>query len=105
MQTTLDASTLRIVFAGDILSTNVAALRTELLVTLGAHPEAKHVAADLTNSRTVDSQGINLLLALYRETERRQVGFRVENPSAEIRRLFDLLNLSGRFGLNPARRP
>lgn len=105
MQTILDASTLRIVFAGDILSTNVAALRAELLLALGAHPDAAAVVADLANARVVDSQGINLLLALYRETERRKVAFRVENPSAEIRRLFDLLNLAGRFGLNPARQP
>ncbi len=105
MQTLLEASTLRLVFAGDILSTNVAALRTELLATLGAHPAATHVTADLVNARTVDSQGINLLLALYRESERRKIGFRVENPSPEIRRLFDLLNLSGRFGLKPTKQP
>ncbi len=99
MQTQLADFVLRITFKGDLLSTNVATRRTELLVHLDNAPTATTVIADLSNAKVVDSQGLNLLIALLRETERRKLKFRVENPNPEIRRMFTLLNLNARFGL------
>lgn len=105
MQATLDTSTLRIAFAGDLLSTNVGSLRPKLLAALAENPTAQSVVADLARAGSVDSQGLNLLLSLFRETERRKIGFRVENPNPEVRRLLTLLNLATRFGLSPSLSP
>jgi anti-anti-sigma factor len=101
MQTQINDYTLRVTFPGDLLSTNVAALRTELLSHLDKEATATTIIADLSNAKVVDSQGLNLLIALLRESERRKLTFRVENPHPEIRRMFTLLNLNLRFGLVP----
>ena len=99
MQATLIATTLRVTFDGDLLSTNVEALRLEILAALTQHPSAQSVTVDLTHTRLVDSKGINLLIALYRETQNRKLVLRLENPTADVRRLLGLLNLGERFGL------
>jgi anti-anti-sigma factor len=99
MKIALTATTLKITFSGDLLSTNIDALRTEILAALTEHSSTQTVVADLSNARLVDSKGVNLLLALYRETQRRKIDFRAENPSADVRRLLALLNLQERFGL------
>ena len=102
MQATFTATTLRITFDGDLLSTNVEALRLKILAALAQHPSAQTVVADLTHTRLVDSKGINLLIALYREIQNRKLALRLENPTPEVRRLLGLLNLSERFGLSEA---
>jgi len=99
MQTSLTDTTLRITFDGDLLSTNVDSLRTELLAVLAQHPATRTIVTDLSHSRVVDSKGVNLLIALFRETQNRKIAFRVENPLPDVRRLLSLLNLNERFGL------
>lgn len=105
MQAIVVDSTLRVVFDGDLLSTNVAALRGELLAHLEKQSSVRSIVADIARARVVDSQGLNLLVALLREAERRQAAFRVENASDEVRRLLTLLNLSARFGIPPVSVP
>jgi anti-anti-sigma factor len=105
MQTQFQNNTLRLLFPGDILSTNVGEIRVALLGHLSAYPMAGAVIADLGLSNLIDSQGLNLLVALFRECERRQVSFRVENPVPDIQRLFTALKLAERFGLVPAVTP
>ena len=99
MQVTLTATTLRITFDGDLLSTNIDAQRTEILAAMAQNPSAQTIVADLTHSRQVDSKGVNLLIALYRETQNRKLSFRAENPTADVRRLLNLLKLNERFCL------
>ena len=99
MQALLTQTTLRLTFDGDLLSTNVDALRNEILAALAQHPGAQTIVANLSNCRLVDSKGVNLLIALYRESEHRKLAFMVENPTADVRRLLMLLNLTTRFGL------
>ena len=99
MQVTYTDTTLRVTFDGDLLSTNIDALRTEILAVLAQYPSTQTIVADLTHSRLVDSKGVNLLIALYRETQNRKFEFRVENPSPDVRRLLGLLKLNERFGL------
>jgi anti-anti-sigma factor len=101
MKTSFHASALCLEFEGDLLSTNIASLRTEILGILEAHPTAQSLVADIRAANKVDSQGLNLLVALLREAERRGIGFRVENANADIRRLITLLKLATRFGIEP----
>ena len=100
MQATFTANTLRITFDGDLISSNVDALRTQILFAMAQHPSAQTIVTDLINARMIDSKGINLLIALYRETQSRKISLIAENPTADIRRLLGLLKLSERFGLS-----
>jgi len=63
MQATLTDTTLRVTFDGDLLSTNIDALRTEILAAMAQYPSAQTIVADLTHARLVDSKGFNLLIA------------------------------------------
>jgi anti-anti-sigma factor len=100
MQSNLNNTTLRIVFDGDLLSTNVDSLRREIIAVIGSHPGTKAIAADLSNCRLVDSKGVNLLIALFRESQNRGWAFSAVNPTPDVRRLLALLNLTERFGLS-----
>lgn len=99
MHTELTDSTLRVIFDGDILSPQIATLRTQLLGHLDSSTGVTALVADLSASKIVNSQGLNLLIALLRETERRKWTFRVENSKPEIQRMFTLLNLNSRFDI------
>lgn len=101
MQTHLDQTTLRIVFDGDLLSTNVHALRPKILEALSAHSGATSVVGDLVNVGSIDSMGLNLLIALYQEAQARKLALRFENPSPDVLRVLSMLNLLPRFGLKP----
>jgi anti-anti-sigma factor len=102
MQATLSDQRLEFTFEGDLLSTNVASLRSALLAELERNPACTSVVANLARSRRVDSQGLNLLISLYRECERRKVSFSVSQPQPDVLRLFTYLKLTQRFGLAPA---
>ncbi len=99
MHSDLTDSTLRLLFDGDILSTEIATLRPLLLGCLDSSTGVSALVADLSASKIVDSQGLNLLMALLHETERRKWTFRVENADPDLRRLFTVLNLNSRFGI------
>lgn len=99
MNTTFNNETIRFTFDGDILSTNVQAIRPELIAGLDQYAGAKAVVVDLAACRIIDSMGLNLLIALYRESEKRKLTFRAENPCSDVTRLFSFLNLTERFGL------
>ncbi len=101
MKTTLNDGVIRFTFSGDILSTNVQEIRPKLISGLDQHPDAKMVVVDLAACRIIDSMGLNLLIALYRESEKRSLSFRAENPCGDVTRLFSFLNLTERFGLKP----
>ncbi len=103
MKYSIADSILRIEFESDLLSTNIASLRTELLAILEQHGgSVRGLVADIARADKIDSQGLNLLVALLRETERRNITFRVDKPNPDVRRMLMLLNLGERFGVGPA---
>jgi anti-anti-sigma factor len=77
----------------------VESLRKDILKSLDDAKACQSVIADLAKSQQVDSKGLNLLLAIYRETQHRKIGFRVENSCEDVRRIMTLLNLNERFGI------
>ena len=102
----MDASffdtTLIFTLEGDLISTNVVPVRAELIELLKKHPSATALVANFTRVGQVDSQGLNLLIGLYREAHLRQIPFRIENASPRVLRLFGLLHLNERFGISAA---
>ncbi len=101
MKITLNNGTLNIAIAGDILSTNVQQLRPLLIAGIDQNPDTTSVVVDLASCKTIDSVGLNLLIALYRECEKRKLKFRIINPSDKITQLLTFLNLTERFGIQP----
>lgn len=99
MHASLHDSSLLFTVAGDLLSTNVATVRADLLTALDRHTSATSVVVNLAAARTVDSQGLNLLISLLRECERRKLELRITEPQSQVHRLLSYLNLASRFGL------
>lgn len=102
MDTTFSDTTLSFTFDGDLISTTVVPVRAELIALLKAYPTATTLVANFPRVGQVDSQGLNLLIGLYREAQLRKIPFRIENASPSVRRLFGLLNLNERFGVTAA---
>ena len=94
-------STLVINFPHPILSTNVAELRTTLAKQFTDNPNCLGVEVNLEHCPTIDSSGLNRLAAVYRECIKREIPFKVTNPSQDIHRLLTILKLNERFGLPP----
>ena len=94
-------STLVINFPHPILSTNVAELRTLLAGKFTDNPDCSAVEVNLEGCPTIDSSGLNLLASLYRECIKREIPFKVTNPTNDIHRLLTFLKLNERFGLPP----
>jgi anti-anti-sigma factor len=87
------------VFEENLLSTNVQSLRKSLLEQLTAASQLQGVVADLSSVSQIDSQGLNLLVGLYRECQRRGVSVKATGASVDIVRLLGYVNLAGLFGL------
>lgn len=85
----------------DLLSTNVESLRQICRKALEEAPSANSLIIDLTGTGAVDSKGLNLLIGLYQESNRRTWSFKVQGASAEIRQLFSFVKLTERFGISP----
>ena len=64
--------------------------------------ESPDVVIDLEKAEIIDSEGINLIIGLYRECTSKGQNFKVINPTAENLRLFGILKLSRIFGLQTA---
>lgn len=69
---------------------------------LGECDDTPDVVIDIEKSEIIDSEGINLIIGLYRECTSKGRNFQVINPTAENLRLFGILKLSRIFGLQPA---
>ena len=73
----------------DLLSTSVNRILTEAQNVLEENSDASALILNLEHVKSVDSQGLNLLVGLYQESQGRGWTFRVENVSAPIQRLFN----------------
>ncbi|MGB0370033.1 MAG: STAS domain-containing protein [Opitutales bacterium] len=81
------------------VSSNILQTWKEWLAELSETPD---IVIDIEKCEIIDSEGINLIIGLYRECTSNSRNFQVTNPSAENLRLFGILKLSRIFGLQPA---
>ena len=101
MNSESSSNTLVISFPHPILSTNVTELRASLAEKFDSNPDCSAVEANIAGCPTIDSSGLNLLASLYRECIKREIPFKVTNPTPDIHRLLTFLKLNERFGLDP----
>jgi len=82
----------------NIVSTTVQELLEEFRKLFDKGVGSPTLRLDLGAVRIIDSQGLNLLIGLYRECERKEVALQVTNASEETRRLFRMFKLNQIFG-------
>jgi len=78
---------------GELNIYRAAELRLVLLAAISDSPAGLDI--DLSGVSEIDSAGVQLLLAARRDLKARGVPLRLVAPSAEVRQLFDLFDLSG----------
>jgi anti-sigma B factor antagonist len=64
-------------------------------------PEHRFVEIDLTNVKTIDSDGIGELMAIYKRVREREGNVRLLHPTPFVQRLFEILKLDGILELIP----
>ncbi len=83
----------------DLLSTSVDRLLSEWKGLLEKAENLGSISVDISKVNIIDSRGLNLLIGFYKECMKRQWSFRVVGCSKDIKRMFSLLKLSERFGI------
>jgi len=86
-----------LVVGGNILSTNVQAVRQRVLDILGeietGNPSWKHLHLDITAAQMIDSTGLNFLVAVSRHVKKRGVELKISVSSANIAKSFSFIRL------------
>lgn len=98
MKTSTEENQTFIHFEEDLLSTNVQELRSELKI-ICEKIEGSNLIIDLSKCKIIDSQGLNLLIGLYKEAVNKQCKFKVTGASTANLRLFSIFKLKERFGI------
>jgi len=95
----IENGTLTLSMQEDLLSSNVEVLRVACKEAIETASEVQNLFIDLSAIKVVDSKGLNLLIGLYQEANRRTWKFKVNGASSEIRQLFSFVKLAERFGV------
>jgi anti-anti-sigma factor len=89
-----ESRTLRLVFPGDVLSTNAGGLKEEAMRAIeGSAPGWDSLEADLSAARMVDSVGLNLLVTLIKAAQGRNKKTRIRSSSTHVRRALKFTRL------------
>ena len=99
MKHKLDGSHLVLVCEEDLLSTNVEDCVKLAKKAFEGAGSADALVVDMAGVNTVDSQGLNFLVALYQESRSLDWAFSVKGVSSGLKQLFKFVKLSERFGL------
>lgn len=93
----------RVALAEDLTIYNAAALKAQLLETIGV---AGELELDLSAVGEIDTSGVQLLILAKREAARQQRALRIVAHSSAVRDAIEFFNLAAYFGdplLIPAR--
>lgn len=102
MKKTYEDNTLTIYMEEDLVSSGASKVLETWKSWLSECTETPDIVVDIEQAKIIDSEGINMIIGLYRECTTQGRSFQVINPTAENLRLFGILKLSKIFGLQPA---
>lgn len=89
-----DNRTLRLIFPGDVLNTNVARLKEQAQSALAAAGATwEWLEADLSAAKMVDSVGLNLLVSLIKSAQQQNRKTRIRTGSQHVRRALKFTRL------------
>lgn len=91
---------IHLTFAENIVSTNVEESMNIYKKAAQECPSPSEVTVNLANIKMVDSQGLNLLIAIYQECQRKRCGFKVLNATEPVKKLFTFVKLNEKFGIS-----
>jgi anti-anti-sigma factor len=97
MESTLQGDVLTLTLDANLVAANLDRYQAETKQVFADNPDAKIIEFDLSNVTEIDSLGINLIVAVYKELSGRSLTFRVTNTSRQIKNLFKLFKLSSYF--------
>jgi anti-sigma B factor antagonist len=96
--------TIRIAAAGEIDLATAPQLKAVLLAAIEQPFPPRDVRIDLAEVTFMDASGIGVLISGREAARCRGLGFTVQNPQGVVLRVFEILRLTGRLTLSPARR-
>lgn len=99
MNNSLENNTLTLILEEDLLSTTVKPLLSEAQEVIEDAGDVETVVVDLSEVKTIDSQGLNLIVGIYQECRSRDWKFAITGASQAVKRLFQFVKLSERFGI------
>ena len=99
MQHKISDAEMSITFEEDLVSTSVKEYLSRCKEILAGQKNLKKVVADIGKVKMIDSQGLNLLVGLYQECNKRKLAFQITGTSPSLKRLFDFVKMSDRFGV------
>ena len=99
MNHTIENQTCNVVFEEGIISTKVQSLRTFFVELLKKLKEVKNLILDFKEVNIVDSQGLNFLIGLYVECEKRKIDLKIIHCNSTNRKLFGIFKLDKMLGV------
>lgn len=99
-----EGETVCIAAAGEIDMATAPKWKAVVLAAIEQPIPARDVRIDLAGVTFMDASGIGVLVSGREAARRRGVGFTVQNPQGIVLRVFEILRLTGRLTLSPARR-
>jgi anti-anti-sigma factor len=88
-----EGRTLKLVFPGDVLSTNAGVLKEQALAAVGASAGWDWLEADLSAAKMVDSVGLNLLVSLIKAAQQQNRKARIRTVNTHVRRALKFTRL------------
>lgn len=86
---------------GDIVSTTVQTLKKLFLELLNQLSDVETVVLDLKEVDIVDSQGLNFLIGLYIECEKKKLNLKISHCNSNNHKLLAIFKLDKLFGVEP----
>ena len=82
----------------DLVADEAEALRREFLSCTGK--ETEQLVLDLARVRTIDTLGLNIIIALYEWIRKSGGELIVENASRDLKKIFRLMGMDGRLTIS-----
>jgi anti-anti-sigma factor len=93
MKALLDDNTIILKFEESLISTTVKRLRQQYIESLDPSSEINSVTFDIAQVDMIDSQGLNFIIGVFNEVQKKGMAFRLVGVSQANKKLFELVNL------------
>ena len=100
MKVIVNEQTLELVFEKDLVASNLDEQTKTIKDSLKENPDVKKVSLNFENVKELDSLGINLIIATYKEADQKKKDFYIFNTSTSIKNLFHLFKLHTYFEIS-----
>ena len=100
MKVIVNEQTLELVFEKDLVASNLDEQTKTIQNSLKENTDVKKVSLNFENVKELDSLGINLVIATFKEADEKKKDFNIFNTSTSIKNLFHLFKLHTYFDIS-----